>query len=364
MKLVNLSIDRVIIHQIYQRTSDQMKVPDQSMEYTRFASNAMIDFEHRVIGALGEDSRAVVMEIVNQATDDLPEFIDRIIDQSDDDFVNSSYDIAVKLAKVQFSRSKSISGGIVVVFTGTQGYPAKKFLGIMKADIHSGYEKIIDKATKQISLKHIEELLLTPSSRLYKTIGFCEKSNYDPSSTDLNDKWSVLISDNQISQVDGKVAAQYFYENFAGCGYPKTSARTTKQFYDATKKFISQLNRSPEESSDFVNALNTFLKVNQSPTVNPLDFSANYFDLDIQDDFKSYLLEQGIPTNAFTKDLTHISNQLKTHKVTFSNNVKIEASPETFNKDIIIEPIDGDVDDSGNPQQWTRITVKSKMAKK
>ncbi|WP_432729937.1 hypothetical protein [Klebsiella oxytoca] len=37
-----------------------------------------------------------------------------------------------------------------------------------------------------------------------------------------------MISDYQISKADGKAAAQYFYQHFLGCGYPETSARTTK----------------------------------------------------------------------------------------------------------------------------------------
>ncbi|OOW07594.1 nucleoid-associated protein [Acinetobacter sp. MF4640] len=311
--------------------------------------------------ALGSDSKAVSMQIIDVESSGLPSIINKAIDDSDDEFINSSYAIATRLAKAQFEKGRSIGGGIVVVFTGTYGILDKKIIGVMKADLHSGYEKITTE-NGQISLKHIEALLLTPSSKLYKTIGFCEKSDYAPSSTNLNDKWSVLISDNQISQVDGKAAAEYFYSTFAGCGYPETSARTTKFFYDATKEFILNLdNKSSEEKYELSNALTTYLKLGQSSVVNPIEFAESFFEKDIIDEYRNYLKDKKIPITSFTKDVEHIKNQLKLHKVTFSNNVKIEADPDTFKNDVSITTIEGDRDENGNVPEWTQIVVKSKL---
>lgn len=335
--------------------------PIKSEQYTNFAPSAMTDFEARVITSLGEDSKAVEMQILDQSKDDLPHLVNTCIDDSNEDFIDSSYKIACKLAQAQFDKGRGISGGIVVVFTGKYGYPQTKLIGILKAEIHSGYEKLINPKTGQISLKHIEDLLLTPNSKLFKTVGFCEKSAYDPASDDLNEKWSVLIFDSQINQADGKVSAEYFYRKFAGCGYPETSARTTKQFYEATKDFIRKLEKTSEEKYELINALTTYLKVNKSSTVDPNDFAETYFDTKTRDDYKVHLSKNNIPTTAFTKDLEHIQTQLKLHKVTFSNNVKLEADPETFKNDVSVESIQGDLDEHGKPQQWTKIIVKSQL---
>jgi len=361
MSLTNLTVNRIIIHQIFQKTSDTITPPEKSTEYTKFDEKAQVDFDSRVIGALGSDSKAVSMQIIDVESSGLPTIINKAIDDSDDEFINSSYAIANRLAKAQFEKGRSIGGGIVVVFTGTYGILDKKIIGVMKADLHSGYEKITTE-NGQISLKHIEALLLTPSSKLYKTIGFCEKSDYAPSSTNLNDKWSVLISDNQISQVDGKAAAEYFYSTFAGCGYPETSARTTKFFYDATKEFILNLdNKNSEEKYELSNALTTYLKLGQSSVVNPIEFAESFFEKDIIDEYRNYLKDKKIPITSFTKDVEHIKNQLKLHKVTFSNNVKIEADPDTFKNDVSITTIEGDRDENGNVPEWTQIVVKSKL---
>lgn len=361
MQLVNLSINRIIIHQIYRRDEGGNKVaPTQSHEYTNFDPKAMEEFKSRIIDALGESSKAVPMEIVNQEPDDLPSLIDQIINQDNDSFAPSSFDIPKKLTDVQ--QSRSIPGGIVVIFSGTQGPQSKKFLGIIKAEIYSAYEKEVNKKTNEISLKFIQEVLLTPSSRLYKTAGFFEKTQYDSSSSNLNDKWTVMVSDYQIGKTDGKAAAKYFYSDFLGCGYPQTSSRTTKQFYDATKSFISSLDNTPAEKSNLLNALTTYLKVDTSSTVSSSEFAEKYFNnIDIQDNFTSYMEESGLPTSAFTKDIEHIESALKYRKVRFRSNVKIIAPSEAFKELITFETIEGEVDESGSPNEWTKIIIKDRI---
>ncbi|MFW6509957.1 nucleoid-associated protein [Acinetobacter baumannii] len=360
MELINLSVGRIVIHQIHRRTQDGIVKPTAGSDLTRFEDSAMTDFEARVMSALGADSKAVCMEIVKQGSSDLVGIIDKLVDCDDTNFVVSSYDIAQKLTFAQ--TSVSMSGGIIVVFEGIYGFPERKFIGIIKADIYSGYKKNVDKKTQKISLEHIKELLLTPSSKLYKTIGFFEKDGYEPDTDDLNNKWMVLISDNQINQQDGKAAARYFYETFAGCGYPQSSARITKQFYDAAKEFIISLSDSVEKKNDLLNALSTYLKVDQSAVVDPTKFAKSYFDTDTQDNFKKFLGDKDIPTNAFAKDTAHIANELKSRRVTFNNDVKIIATPELFENGILIEPIEGNIDElTGKPSDWTKIIVKGKI---
>ncbi|AZD27575.1 hypothetical protein C4K23_0803 [Pseudomonas chlororaphis] len=76
---------------------------------------------------------------MNQGASDLPAIIDNLVDMDDASFAISSYEVAKKLNDAQ--HRKAIPGGIVVVFSGCQGRPLKKFVGIIKAEIHSAYEK-------------------------------------------------------------------------------------------------------------------------------------------------------------------------------------------------------------------------------
>lgn len=358
---MDLNIEKIIIHQIFHRDVDGNKVtPTQSHEYTNFGASAMNEFKKRVKDALGADSKAVNMEIVNQERRDLASLVNTMIDQDSESFSASSYDIADKLADSQ--TTKGIPGGIVVVFSGTYSNAAKKFLGVIKAEVHSGYQKEVNDQTNEISLKFVEEILLTPGTRLYKTAGFFEKASYDPTSNDLNDKWAVMVSDYQISATDGKAAAQYFYATFLGCGYPQTSARTTKEFYEQTRNFISNLDASESEKGDLIDALTTYLKVDTSATVSASHFAETYFEnVDLQDDYTSYIREAGLPTSSFTKDVEHISTQLKHRKVSFRSNVKIVGPSQIFKDLVTIETIDGDLDESGSALEWTKIIVKDKI---
>lgn len=363
MHLLNFNVDRIIIHQVYRRDPDGNRVvPTQSHEYTNFEQSAMQEFKSRVKDAIGEGSKAVQMEIVNQESNDLPSLVNQLIDQDDEAFAISSYDIAKKLTDAQ--QTKSIPGGIVVVFSGTQGSQSKNYLGIIKAEVHSGYEKEINLKTNEISLKFVEELLLTPGTRLYKTAGFFEKADFDGVSEDLNDKWIVMISDYQISKAEGKAAAHYFYSDFLGCGYPKTSARTTKHFYESTRLFISEMDTSEEKKSNLLNALTTYLKVDTSSTISSSDFAEKYFDdIDVQDMFTAYMKNSGLPDNAFTKDIEHIKSKLQFRKVNFSSNVRITAPSEAFKNLITIETIEGDMDESGSPAEWTKVIIQDRIIK-
>jgi|GEM_PF-187002 len=360
MQLLNLKVERIIIHQVFQRGPDgQIIAPIQGHDFMNFDYSAMDAFKKRVSDALGEGSRAVQMEIVNQDAHKLPRVIDEIIVQDDSTFSVSSYDVAKMLADAQ--QSKGIPGGIVVVFSGTQGPNNAGFVGIIKAEVHTGYEKATNDMG-EISLKFVEELLLTPAARLYKTAGFFERSNAATDSDDLNDKWAVMVSDSQINKADGKAAAQYFYADFLGCDYPETSARTTKHFYEATSKFISNMGVSASEKSDLFNALTTYLKVDTSPTISPSNFAESYFsDIDTQDAFTNFMKTEGLPDTAFTKDLDHIQSKLKFHSIKFRSNVKISAPSDTFKDLVTIETIAGDPDESGAPAEWTKITVKDRI---
>lgn len=361
MQLINMSIERIIIHQVYQRDPEgHKKEPLQSHEFTRFDKSAMEEFKSRVHDALGENSKAVEMQIMDQGERDLPRIVEKIISEDDENFAVASYDFAKKLTDSQ--QRKRIPGGILVIFTGKQGLPAKRFLGIIKAEVHSAYEKQVNEDTKEISLKFVQEVLLTPGTRLYKTAAFFEKSEYDKNNQNLNDNWAVMVSDYQISQTDGKAAAQYFYSTFLGCGYPETSARTTKKFYEEASSFIESLDFPAEKKSDLHNALTTYLKVNTSSTINSLEFASNYFsDIDMQDEFNSHMSRAGIPSTSFTKDTTYIKSKLKFRRINFSKNVKIIAPAEIFKEYVIIESMDGDADESGTPQVWTKVIIKDRI---
>jgi len=369
MNIQNLTVKRIIIHQVFQREAEQIKAPYKNTEFTNFADDAMEAFRVRVVEALGEGSRAVRMQIVKVDVNSLPALVDSLPDMNDADFIEHSYSVATKLADAQFS--KSIPGGIVVVFDGSYGPYARPFVGIIKAELHSGYEKQTDPLTGKLSLKYVEEILLTPSAKLYKTAGFfrSEAADEDGKELALPDKWLVKIADSQITQSDGKAAAKYFYETFLGCGYMQSAARTTKLFYETTKEFIDEMQASQEEKIEYYNALSTYLKVDQSPSINPGVFAETYFgDIETQENYVNYLKDRGIDEDDTIKDITFIKSHLKFRTLNFSKSVRISAPPGAFDQLISVETFKPDPQEAGaeevqDDELWTRVIVKDVIVK-
>jgi hypothetical protein len=362
MHLLNFTIDKIIIHQIYRKDDEGNRVPPtQSNSYTKFDSAAMNEFKTRVRDALGVKSSAVKMEVFNNDDSGLPVLVDNMIDQDEDTFAVSSYDIAQKLTEAQ--NSKSMPGGIVVIFSGRDGIEKKKFLGIIKAEIHSAYQKMVNPKTKEISLKFVKEVLLTPGTRLYKTAAFFENPEYDKSSADLKDKWTVMVSDHQMSSTSWKAAAHYFYSDFLGCGYPESSARTTKLFYDSAKSFITDLEISQVEKNDLYNALNIHLKVKKSGTISLSGFAEEYFEEKYHDDFTGYMEGAGLPATDFVKDTAYVEKELKQRRVKFTSNVRVVGPTDAFNDLVKIEEIKSDPDQPETSETWTKIIIKDRISK-
>lgn len=363
MQLTHLKIDKICIHQIFQREPNgDKKTPEKSSDFVKFDSAALETFRQRVIDALGSQSKAVDMVIVNQDKTSVPALFSSLANASDQSYIDISYSIADKLADAQ--TRKNLQGGIVVVFKGKFGStdPAKvkTIVGVIKADIYSAYQKIVNSTTNEISLTYVKEALLTPSTKLFKAAAFAEKSGGGSSDTDLNSSWRVAISDHQIIQSDGKAAAQYFYEDFLGCGYPASAARTTKMFFEQTRTFISKQAISNEEKHELYSALVCYLKIDKSGVVDANKFAQSYFDSNTTDEYTTFLADVGLPQTSFTKDIQFIESRLKLQKVAFGKSIKLTAPAETFQNLVVIEPID--TDDEGNSVSWTKVTIKEKMA--
>lgn len=127
MQIVHLNIEKICIHQIFQRNHDgSKKTPEKSSDFVNFSPSAMETFKQRVIDALGSQSKAIEMMIVNQAATDTPSLFTSLKTALDNEFINISYKIADNLAEAQ--KRKNLQGGIVVVFRGTFGSPDAKKL--------------------------------------------------------------------------------------------------------------------------------------------------------------------------------------------------------------------------------------------
>lgn len=360
MVIGNLNIGRIIIHEIHQRGESNLRVaPTLGDTLLNFDDAAMDSFKSRVTEAIGQGSKAVQMKISNESRQSTAEISTSLSGLEVDEFITVTAILANKLTDVQHSRN--IPGGILVVFTGTYGGLNKKITGIMKADIYSGYEKETDPQTQKISLKYIKELLLTPTSKLYKTAAFLEKAEaVESEEYSLNNEWDVYINDTQVSGKE-KAGANYFVSDFLGFEYLESSARTTKLFFKEARKFILDSSLDQDQKSDLLNALVTYIKVDNSQSISCREFGDTYFEDEMCDDFCAYLYSKEVPNVAFTKDIELIRTELKTRKIKFGNNVSISAPAEAFEDYLEIESFEAVNVGLANGPIWTRITIKDEI---
>ena len=353
----NLTISRVTIHEIFQIEEAGKKIsPVYGESLVKLDNESMDALRDRILAAMGSASKSVQMQIIQKDQDSLIKRAIDLADGDDDNFIDKSKLIADKLVDAQSRRN--LPGGILIAFDGSVGYPENRIVGFIKAETHTGFTK--DVAPKgELILKFLKGLILTPQTKLYKIGIFSEEvANVG----EAEKGWSAYVYDDLISGGDKGSAAIYFYEKFLGCGFPQSSARLTKAFFDLTRGFINGLDMDDGQKYNLHNALISYLLHNQSATIQVSEFSKTFIKKSSdRDAYGSHMKESDFPTIAVTKDLSDLLSVFKQRKIHFYNNIKLSAPADKFQEYVVIEPIDGDMDDDGSVQSWTKITIKDKI---
>lgn len=354
----NLSISRLIIHEVFARGADRALVPpNYGGQLLVLPQDARDILQARITNALGKSSHGVEMAIRDAGVDSTWKKAKDIVESQGNDtqFTNLSQNIASKLAVAQSSRK--IPGGIVVVIAGTCGNPAGSFMCVIKAELHGGFTK--RDTGGNLTLEYIKDLILTPQSKLYKIGAFLRTDQAAATVQQPTNGWKAFLFDDLITQSNKLSAAQYFYEGFLGLEFPSNSAFQTQQFHELTKAFIRNANVDSEKKIDLLNALTTYLKADQAATIQVDVFSHNYLgDAVLQDAYTAYMVDKNFPATAIHKDLSEVQSQLRFRKLTFGHDIKLTAPADQFENYVQIESIDGEVDDHGNVPKWTKVTIR------
>jgi hypothetical protein len=350
----NLNISHVIIHQVFKRLEVGRIVPPRyATSLTLLNAEVAGELQDRFISALGSVSRCMEMQIAVGGVGSALDLARRLADSDDELFVTQSCEAAEMLARAQ--TRLNIPGGIVVVIRGAVSYPSKRFVGIIKAEPHSGFS-FSDSGS--LTLAFLRNLVLTPEARLYKIGAFVE---FDREAAD-GDGWRAFVYDELMTTANRDNAAQYFYETFLGCNIPQDSARQTKKFFELTKGFIAKLDIPEHEKIDLNTGLFTYLKVDQTPTIDRASFANRYFgQAELRDAYAAYMERNEFPNASISKDLSDLKYQLRRRKLVFDSDVQISGPAERFAELVIVEAIEGDAATTGSRPEWTRITVRDRI---
>lgn len=173
--------------------------------------------------------------------------------------------------------------------------------------------------------------------------------------------WKAFVYDSHMTTANRDGAAKYFFELFLGCRTPENSAYLTRTFFQHTREFIRELTVEPEVKDDLLTSLYTYLKVDQTPTIQVNGFSTAYLPVRSQDEYRNFMARKHFPLTAVQKDIADIKSHLRKRRVQFAGSIELTAPPESFKDLITMETIPADGAAPRIPHEWTRITIKDRI---
>lgn len=308
---------------------------------------ALDAFRARVVAAFKNNSQCMEMSIRQYAAGSAVAIGSELGRLADSDFISASRHFADALAAAQTSRT--IPGGLAVVFDGTVGYPATSFFAVMKAELHEGFLK-----TSDLQAHFVSDLFLSPKTKLYK-IGFFISDGLVPC-LPLPSGWRPFVYDSSMTATQRDAAATYFYSNFLGLDIPVNSAQQVRQFFDSTKSFIAASKLDQEGKTDLFNVLYSYLKVDQSNTIQVSDFADRFMSPDMADEYKKEMLKQRFTTAAVAKDLSEVQGSLRLRRFRFPRSITLSGPAEAVRDLVSVSQIAGD-----RGEEWTQVTVRGRI---
>lgn len=355
MQLMNWSLDKILVHEIFLREGKDIITPLYGTTLTKLDRQAQEIFLQRIESAISNDSKCMEMHITKTDPGSFFAFAKELLENpTDDDFIIISCKIADLLTRAQASRA--IPGGLLMIFTGTVGLSNDKYIGVLKAESQDGFIKKNNNGT--ISLELLRELFLTPSAKMYK-IGLMIESK----STSVQNI-SAYVYDYLMTKINRDAAATYFYETFLGCSFPQNSATETKKFMMLTKKFIFGCTHLDESQKYMLYAdLQSYLR-SSDQTIQTVTFAERHINSpELKDDYANYMRDNHFPTIAVPKDTKEIIQQLRQRKITFKSEIKISGPSEKMDELVTFENIEGPATPDGSKPEWTKIIIKDALRK-
>lgn len=348
MPLENVTINRVCLHEVYQR-GDGGVVPPPSYGAGLLAlpPQAMNAFRGRVIAAFKSNAQCMEMSIRDFGQGSVLANGAHLLGLRNDDVVIHSRVFADALAAAQISRQ--IPGGLMVVFDGTLGNPATPFFGVMKAELHDGFVK-----TDDLQAQFVSDLFLSPKTKLYK-IGLFISDGATPR-PELPEGWSATVYDSTMTASQRDAAATYFYSSFLGLDIPDNAAQQVKKFFEQTRDFIRGTNLPETDKVDLYNGLYSYLKLDRGNTIQTSRFAETYLDDELADDYLAHMRQQRFPTGAVAKDISEIAGVLRLRRYKFPRAIALVGPPEALEELVTITPVQGE-----DGEAWTQVVIRGQI---
>jgi hypothetical protein len=351
MLFENLRVNRVVVHEVFQRTDDrEIRPPVFGEALERLSPEALGAFRLRMTEALAGQTKSLEMQIIRYGGDSFLSCGDALIGSTDEEFLDRSRRVATKLAEAQMARR--IPGGMLIVFDGAVGAPPVPLVGVIKAETQAGFRRARDGV--RAVLEFLQNIFLTPATRLYK-IGLMLRTDQ---TAPKPRGWKAFVFDSNISASNREAAAAYFYEAFLGCALPSDGPYQTAKFFDLTREFVRKSDLDPEARRGLIDSLFVFVREEREPTFTADQFGDRYLPDALRDPFTEFMRGRRFTPNAVVRDTSKMGARLRRRRLKFGADIELSASPEALADKVTIEQIEGEAPASGQPEKWTQIIIR------
>lgn len=335
----NLLIDEIISHRVYAKDAKKVVKPPHLQDELMVLPGEGVDaLQQRLTKAFGSRSHGIELSIER---DDAGSFMQlgahAIALLPKADFISASKTMAINLSTAQASTTGL--SGIVFVIRGRMGAASKRFVSVIKAELHDGFGSSDD--AEDAAFKYLKNLALTPSQRLYK-VGLLLEEKAVPA-TVLGDysrgNYRGFLFDHLITATETRSAAAYFYQAFLGMGIQKSSKKLTQDFYENVRTFIASSPLSEDQRWELKEALRVELR-STSTVISASDFADDNMPTEqLRDSFLDFMDARSFPKAAIAKDVEFVKSKLRRpRKLSFTSGVKIIIPPDS--EKCVVEVVD------------------------
>lgn len=334
-KFSNLKINRIIVHQIYQREEKTVLIPPfYSSSCCEVDVNYNSKIKERIVKSMGSGSHSIRMDISDTSDDSAYKAISNYWANGEGEagFIELSKTLTLMLANAQNNRR--YPGGILIFVDGTVQANNRQLFCIIKAEEQDGFS--LKKEVNNLDLSYVAQIFMTKNEKFQK-IGIFINNAIKGRNIDFKDVDSFIFDSNTDPSIS-KSKAEYFYDSFLGLNFRKDSDLLTYNFVECTKRFIKSLqNVDDVKKIEMSTALLAYVGAEGLAIINPKDFAANNFNTpELIDEYEKYLTERSVELNSIHKNTAMLGGLLKTRNLLFSNKVKLQIPVDEFEEAVEI----------------------------
>lgn len=322
--LRNLQVNELIVHDIPMKLSQRIlrETPNTLSEkpvFSQVASPVNLEicrfFLDRIAGTIGSTfANDVIFDPLTESP--VGTLMNEYFFENGNNRISITQQIAQHLFDIQNAQNSS---GLLLFLRCSTGEDT--VLAVLKVEREEGVrvkQQIVNDGLMTFDIEHIRDLMLTKKTKLFKIVLFY-----------LEEEIIKGILCDQQRGYNNNDIADFFISNFLGCILTEEPKILTKNFFEATQKYINDRIDSSEKKGELLNHLISEL-TDQRRMISSTEFARRTLPADQRDDFIQYIQDNGATIGDFTKECSLIVSRLKNVKYDFISGISVFGSQDAI----------------------------------